>query len=135
VNGNGQDESFAALTQKPKSKKDMECYNCQKKGHIKANCWVKGSGKEGQGPKWRQGSTQANAAVVSEKPKDESWAIIEVINDKDNTMAATTEKPKDKSWAIIEVINNEDDTMAATMMTMTHTNDQSHTELYDSGTS
>jgi len=111
TSGNGQDESFAASTQKSKSKKDIECYNCRKKGHIKADCWAKGGGKEGQGPRRRQGSTQANAAAVSEKPEDESWAIIEVINDEDDTMAATT------------------------TTTTTRTDDRSHTELYDSGTS
>src|SRR5712671_8007599 len=111
TSGNGQDESFTASTQKSKSKKDIECYNCRKKGHIKADCWAKGGGKEGQGPRQRQGSMQANAAAVSEKPEDESWAIIEVINDEDNTMAATT------------------------TTTTTRTNDQSHTELYDSGAS
>jgi len=72
TSGNGQDELFAALTQKSKSKKDIECYNCWKKGHIKADCWVKGGGKEGQGPRRRQGSIQANTAVVSEKPEDKS---------------------------------------------------------------
>ena len=111
TSGNGQDESFAASTQKSKSKKDIECYNCRKKGHIKADCWAKGGGKEGQGPRRRQGSTQANAAAVSEKPEDESWAIIEVINDEDDTMAATT------------------------TTTTTRTDDRSHTELYDSGAS
>ena len=29
--------------------KDLECYNCHKKGHRKADCWAKGGGKEGQG--------------------------------------------------------------------------------------
>ncbi|KAJ2927946.1 hypothetical protein H1R20_g9148, partial [Candolleomyces eurysporus] len=28
-----------------------ECYNCHKKGHVKADCWNKGGGKEGEGPK------------------------------------------------------------------------------------
>jgi len=29
---------------------DLTCYNCDKKGHTKAECWSKGGGKEGQGP-------------------------------------------------------------------------------------
>ena len=36
---------------KKKSDKDLECFNCHKKGHKKANCWAKGGGKEGQGPR------------------------------------------------------------------------------------
>jgi len=109
TSGNGQDKSFTVSTQKPKSKRDIECYNCWKKGHIKADCWVKGGGKESQGPRWRQGSTRANTAAVSEKPKDESWAIIKVINDENNIMAAT--------------------------MTITCSNARPHTKLYDSGAS
>jgi hypothetical protein len=35
--------------------KDKECYNCKKKGHISSDCWAKGGGKEGQGPKGRKG--------------------------------------------------------------------------------
>ena len=44
-----EDQVFAALSQrnKGKDKYDIECYNCKKKGHIKANCWAKGSDKEG----------------------------------------------------------------------------------------
>ena len=34
-----------------RSDKDIECYNCHKKGHKKADCWAKGGGKEGQGPR------------------------------------------------------------------------------------
>src|SRR5712672_791185 len=44
-----QDESFAANTQNDKSRRDIECFNCHKKGHRKADCWAKGGGKEGQG--------------------------------------------------------------------------------------
>ena len=36
--------------------KDKDCYNCNKKGHIKSECWAKGGGKEGQGPKGRKGT-------------------------------------------------------------------------------
>ncbi|KAJ7362611.1 hypothetical protein DFH08DRAFT_1024880, partial [Mycena albidolilacea] len=36
-------------------------YNCHKKGHIKSECWAKGSGKEGQGPRGKgKGSAAAN---------------------------------------------------------------------------
>jgi hypothetical protein len=48
--------------------KDIECFNCHKKGHKKADCWAKGGGKEGQGPKSR-----------SKKEKDEpkrNWRTL-----------------------------------------------------------
>ena len=51
-------EGSTALLSKGKDKqganKDKECYNCKKKGHIMADCWGKGGGKEGQGPKGRK---------------------------------------------------------------------------------
>ena len=28
-----------------------KCHDCGKEGHIKENCWSKGGGREGQGPK------------------------------------------------------------------------------------
>ena len=34
-----------------KSKKDVECFNCHKKGHFKCDCWVPGGGAEGKGLK------------------------------------------------------------------------------------
>ena len=36
-------------------KKDCECYNCKKKGHMMKDCGVKGGGMEGKGPKGRKG--------------------------------------------------------------------------------
>ena len=44
------DEAFTADSSKKKSKCDIECHNCHKRGHIKADCWAQGGGKEGQGP-------------------------------------------------------------------------------------
>jgi len=44
-----ENQAFVVSGQK-KDHRDIECFNCQKKGHIKANCWAKGGGKEGQRP-------------------------------------------------------------------------------------
>lgn len=63
----------SALTTQPNSQ--LECFNCKRKGHIKADCWCKGGGKEGQGPRGQasrgrrrggggsRGQASANAAV------------------------------------------------------------------------
>ena len=37
------------LKHKSKTKSNEHCENCKKGGHTKADCWVKGGGKEGQG--------------------------------------------------------------------------------------
>ncbi|OJA11515.1 hypothetical protein AZE42_10947, partial [Rhizopogon vesiculosus] len=36
------------------------CYNCNNVGHVRANCWSKGGGKEGQRPQ-RQGQRHGNS--------------------------------------------------------------------------
>ena len=37
-----------------KLNEDIECFNCHKKGHKKSDCWAKGGGKEGQGPRSKE---------------------------------------------------------------------------------
>ncbi len=47
-----------------KKSSNVECYNCHKKGHIKAECWAKGGGKEGQGPRGKgKGRVSGNKAT------------------------------------------------------------------------
>ena len=52
------------------SKMGIKCFNCHRKGHVKADCWAKGGGKEGQGP-W------GKKAKKSEKLSGESANIAE----------------------------------------------------------
>ncbi|TFK17283.1 hypothetical protein FA15DRAFT_561514, partial [Coprinopsis marcescibilis] len=39
-----------------------ECFNCHKKGHIRAECWAKGGGREGQGPKGQRNPNRTHQA-------------------------------------------------------------------------
>ena len=41
---------------------DPECYNCHKKGYMAKDCWEKGGGQEGQGPKGQKGPNRAGCA-------------------------------------------------------------------------
>ena len=47
--------------------KDKECYNCHRRGHISSECWAKGGGKEGQGPKGRKGLKRGHKANQAEE--------------------------------------------------------------------
>jgi hypothetical protein len=38
--------------------------NCEKPGHKKADCWAKGGGKEGQGPKQKKSEKNETATVA-----------------------------------------------------------------------
>ena len=49
---------------------NVTCHNCGKSGHKKADCWSKGGGKEGQGPRSRKGK-KADAAVVAAVDDDD----------------------------------------------------------------
>src|SRR5882762_10276429 len=44
--------------------KDVVCYNCERKGHKKPDCWRPGGGKEGQGPQ-----QQNRNGAQSHKPR------------------------------------------------------------------
>ena len=56
---------------------DITCHNCKKKGHKQADCWSKGGGKEGQGPRQKKG-------------KKTETAVVATVNDDDNEMFAFT---------------------------------------------
>ena len=96
LSGKPQDQAFTANAQKKGKKRDVECFNCKKKGHVRADCWAKGGGKEGQGPKKKRGSSKetgakADAAESAEQAGDktgdtEAWAtIVEAEEDKENS--------------------------------------------------
>jgi hypothetical protein len=58
-----------------KSKKDIECYNCHKKGHFKLDCWAPGGGVEGKGPKKWQGK-QKEMVVKTEMKDDKDMDAV-----------------------------------------------------------
>jgi len=76
---NSKDEAFGADA--PRSKK--QCSNCNKRGHLKADCWAKGGGKEGQGPKRNKDKDKSKdtLATAEEVPPLDAWAAIEEIED------------------------------------------------------
>ena len=93
---------------KPKEKKgSTKCENCKKKGHAKKDCWAKGGGKEGQGPK-QKGSkpkedskkkTYALSADVDERSDtDESVYVAHVLSRKFQESLATTESDAESDW-------------------------------------
>ena len=80
--------ALSAETQKKdkKGKKNMECFNCHKKGHSKAECWASGGGNEGGGPKQKgkknrngkdKSGKKAEVAAANDSQSDiEAWAVI-----------------------------------------------------------
>ena len=77
------------------SKKNVECYNCGKKGHIKKDCWAEGGGKEGQGQK-QKGKGKSKGKGKEKESKDKETAAA--------TKDTKEDKPKDKeAWMVMIV--------------------------------
>jgi hypothetical protein len=62
--GKGQQSSTA--------KKCTKCFNCDKPGHMKADCWAPGGGKEGQGLKQKSGKVKVLANTASSNESSEN---------------------------------------------------------------
>ena len=70
--GKASDKAFVADAHKKGKKHEVKCFNCHKKGHVKADCWEQGGGKEGQGLKRHGGrvkdsNTKGDAATSAEQ--------------------------------------------------------------------
>ena len=58
----------------------MRCYNCKKLGHIAKNCWSKGGGAEGKGPKGKgKGKGKEVAASMDDKAGSDLDAVWMVL--------------------------------------------------------
>ena len=66
---------------KEKSTPGATCKNCKNTGHTKANCWSKGGGKEGQGPR-------GQSSKKGEK-KPETAAAVEATSNADEIFTFT----------------------------------------------
>ena len=66
------DKPVKGNRQQRQKKNRPKCYNCNKPGHTKAECWAKGGGMEGQGPKQKGGKEKASANTVLTKPEEDS---------------------------------------------------------------
>ena len=57
---------------KTASKSLFKCENCNHTGHMKARCWAKGGGLEGQYPEWFKGKkdpcTSNSVKAITETP-------------------------------------------------------------------
>ena len=86
--------ALATLSKKPKAGKQChhrgkersmpdvaKCENCKGSGHDKANCWAKGGGKEGQGPRSQRGKR--------EEKRPETAAIADTRHNADDLFAFT----------------------------------------------
>ena len=136
---NDENQAFVASGQK-KDHHEIECFNCKKKGHIKANCQAKGGGKEGQRPncqKPQERSSNIAATAADKKEEDlESWPAILAKENKESCNADN----EDQSWATMEEISDEEKSVSIKeipeeMANMINSPASHKVGLYDSGAS
>jgi hypothetical protein len=70
---NSQDKAFTA------DSKRKECTNCNCRGHVQKECWARGGGQEGGGPKRGQGRGKERAAAAYNSTDIEAWVAITEI--------------------------------------------------------
>ena len=59
------------------AKKDVECFNCHKKGHFSHNCHGPGGAKEGQPlPKKQSSKSKDNTANAVTNTQDGAWSAV-----------------------------------------------------------
>ena len=63
-----------------KLKKDVECFNCQKKGHYKQDCWAPDGGAEGKGLKNQKRKQKKMAAKTEVKDYNEDADAVWMMN-------------------------------------------------------
>jgi hypothetical protein len=86
-----------------KTNTDITCYNCDRKGHYKSNCWRPGGGKEGQGPnqqrkKGEKGHTETANSAVESAPQDQYAFTTSDLA----TIAKAIKVPAEKRGAIVD---------------------------------
>jgi len=141
-NEEGQDEALTADGgKKKKLKKDLECFNCHKCSHIKADGWAKGSGKEGQGPRKRAQDGTVSAKQQQVQPNIEAWAVIEnpfnedtwtiVKEAADPNVRTEKEQTNSEAWTVIEEALDKEEKDQTNFTCKPHTK----SKLYNSGVS
>jgi len=96
--GNAALSTDSSCRNTPKAKgptPDVVCYNCNKKGHFKSDCWGPGGGKEGQ-------ALKRNSQSRGKSPKQTASVAAVPETQKDFAFASTDAKPVGKRCAIID---------------------------------
>jgi hypothetical protein len=84
-----------------KRKSDLKCFNCNKKGHKKVDCWAEGGGKAGQGPrgqgkgdgKGKEDRGKGRDAAASAKEPEVAWMAMTAPDSDDDIVSIADSCP------------------------------------------
>jgi len=80
---------------------DVTCGNCKKPGHVDADCYAKGGGKEGQAPWQKNKSANTESAIVAVDDDDNKLFAFTCTSDY-ATVAKDLDIPKSKLGACVD---------------------------------
>ena len=75
---------------------DVTCGNCKKPGHVEADCYAKGGGKEGQAPWQKRKSEKTETATVAAVNDDNDELFAFTCTSDYADFAAILQLPKSK---------------------------------------
>ena len=81
----------------PKANPDEHCDNCSKDGHTKEECWSKGGGKEGQGPRQKipkKGAKPTDSAVIADNKQNHDDLFMFTCATSFATVVANSDAPE-----------------------------------------
>ena len=81
---------------------DVTCYNCNGKGHKQADCWSKGSGKEGQGPRQKKKGKKSEMATVAATNDEENELFTFTCTSDFANVAEALQVPKSRLGTCID---------------------------------
>lgn len=138
-NRKGETSDVALSANDSQGRPVIKCFNCKNKGHKKADCWAPGGGKEGQGPKRKQGASEnANTAKAE---KTEAWIAYTDFLDDDGDMpllqpvsdSESEESDGEEDEEDEEDEYDEDEDQATENAMLTYDQPGTKTTLFDSG--
>jgi hypothetical protein len=81
---------------------DITCYNCNGKGHKQADCWSKGGGKEGQGPRQKKKGKRTETATIAATNDDENELFAFTCTSDFANVAEALQVPKSRLGTCID---------------------------------